>query len=98
MMQTCLVLLLFIHLGFSVRFVYDYEIGDLKERSYIETYLADNQNEREFTKLDANYASAQTKEKEVQKEKEKEVQKEKEKEEEKEKRLLKVLMRLKRNF
>ena len=90
MMQTCLVLLLFIHLGFSVRFVYDYEIGDLKERSYIETYLADNQNDREFTTLDANYASAQTKEKEV--------QKEKEKDEEKEKRLLKVLMRLKRNF
>ena len=89
-MQTCLVLLLFIDLGFSVRFVYDYEIGDLKEKSCIETYLADNQNEREFTTLDANCASAQRKEKEM--------QKEKEKEEEKEKRLLKVLMRLKIHF
>jgi hypothetical protein len=75
-MQGCLVLLFCINLVFSVKFVYDYEIGDLKERSY---------NEPEYMTKDDKDASAQTKKTEM------------EKEEEKQERLLKVLMRLKRN-
>jgi hypothetical protein len=89
MQEAYFVLFFLFHLGFSVWFVYDYEIENLKERPYNDTYLADSQNEPEYMTTDHNDASTQTKRKEL--------ENEKKKEEEKEKHLLKVLMRLKKN-